>query len=369
LTSAGSFLSIDEKRRFLPHHPGATFCSLVFVHVHYHYFSEGDVMLAPASLRTHRGFTLIELLVVIAIIAILIALLVPAVQKVREAASRTQCQNNMKQIALGAHNFHSTRKALPPGVTMYGGNPKIPYDHCYWSWLALLMPYVEQDALYQKADSWAKTGNYYTVPTSPYYWWPWGDFWAGYATAKPNPALGTFVPLFVCPSETRNLTVADGNNDGIMMVAFTTYLGVSGIRGDYGGDRSGIFKTRDKVRLTDIIDGTSNTLMIGERPPSADLYYGWWFAGAGYDGSGTGDVVLGARDVPYASAIGCPASYVGFKQGNIKNNCDQAHFWSYHTNGGNFALGDASVRWVSYNIDPNLPFLCTKDGGETVSLD
>jgi len=326
-------------------------------------------MLAPASPRTRGGFTLIELLVVIAIIAILIALLVPAVQKVREAASRTQCQNNMKQIALGAHNFHSTRKAFPPGVTMYGGNPKIPYDHCYWSWLALILPYVEQDALYMKADSWAKTGNYYTVPTSPYYWWPWGDFWAGYATAKPNPALGTYMALYVCPSETRHLTVADGNNDGIMMVAFTTYLGVSGIRGDYPGERSGIFKTRDKVRLTDISDGTSNTFMIGERPPSVDLYYGWWFAGAGYDASGTGDVVLGAREIGYAAAIGCPPTYVGFKQGNVKDNCDQAHFWAYHTNGGNFALGDASVRWVSYNIDPNLPFLCTKDGGETVQLD
>jgi len=323
-------------------------------------------MLARGSPRTQRGFTLIELLVVIAIIAILIALLVPAVQKVREAAARTQCQNNMKQIALGAHSFHGVRKTLPMGLQY----PYPPRIHVYWSWLAMLMPYVELDTLWSKADNWAQIGGGYLTGAAPYTWWPWGDFWANYATAQPNPALSQYVPLYVCPSETRNLTVVDGNGGSpVMMVAFTTYLGVGGIRADYGGERSGMFVMRKTVRLTDVIDGTSNTLMIGERPPSQDLYYGWWFAGAGYDGSGTGDVIMGAREVGYASAIGCPTTNVGFKPGTIKNNCDQSHFWSYHTNGGNFALGDASVRWVSYNIDPNLPFLCTKDGGETVQLD
>jgi prepilin-type N-terminal cleavage/methylation domain-containing protein len=322
-------------------------------------------MLAPASPRTRWGFTLIELLVVIAIIAILIALLVPAVQKVRDAAARTHCQNNMKQIALGAHNFHSARKCFPMGVQNYP-----PRVHAYWSWLALLMPYVEQDALYAKAESWAKQSNSYLTGGPPYYWWPWGDFWTNYATAQPNPALSTYMPLYICPSETRHLTVVDGNGGNpVMMVAFTTYLAVGGVSGGFGGDRSGIFVYGRKYRLTDVTDGTSNTLMIGERPPSADLYYGWWFAGAGYDGSGTGDVILGAREFQYAASLGCPSTYVGFKQGNVKDNCDQAHFWAYHANGGNFALGDASVRWVSYNIDPNLPFLCTKDGGETVQLD
>src|SRR5262245_47469332 len=146
--------------------------------------------------RRRHGFTLIELLVVIAIIAILIALLVPAVQKVREAAARTQCGNNMKQIALGTHSFHDVWKALPPGVTRSGGNPRI---NEYWSWMALILPYVEQTPLFNTADNWQKQNvAAYTNGTAPYFWWPWGDFWTSppYATAKPNPALSVPVPLY-----------------------------------------------------------------------------------------------------------------------------------------------------------------------------
>src|SRR5262249_25673187 len=113
--------------------------------------------------------------------------------------------------------------------------------------------------------------------------------------------------------------------------------------------------------------GTSNTLMIGERPPSNDLYYGWWFAGAGYDGSGTGDVVLGARETGYAADLGCSSAYTEFKAGKLNNDCDQAHFWSLHPGGANFALGDASVRFVTYSANPSLPALVTRSGGETVN--
>src|SRR5205823_2814751 len=134
-------------------------------------------------------------------------------------------------------------------------------------------------------------------------------------------------------------------------VAFTSYLGV-GSRGDSDfngpttGIGGGIFYSQSMTRIADITDGTSNTLMIGERPPSQDLYYGWWFAGAGYDGSGEGDVTLGANALNYAGAIGCGSANVGFQDGKTSNNCDQAHFWSTHPGGANFCVADGTVRFM-----------------------
>jgi prepilin-type N-terminal cleavage/methylation domain-containing protein/prepilin-type processing-associated H-X9-DG protein len=326
------------------------------------------------------GFTLIELLVVIAIIAILLSLLLPAVQKVRETAARTQCVNNLKQIALASHNYHDNFRRLPSGV-------EFDPPHAYWSWLAQLMPYMEQNNLYAQANTWAQQTGSWQTSSPPYYWWPWGDFWANYATATPNPALATQMPMYICPSDARDLRVTYVAPQNIT-VAFTSYLGVSGVRGDYSAPASaqmnGVFFSAPNpyqggggaqpIRLTDITDGTSNTLLIGERPPSQDLVFGWWFAGAGYDGSGTGDVVLGAAEVDYAASLGCAATMVGLQAGDLTNPCDQVHFWSLHPGGANFALADGSVRFITYYddnvsgpINPLLQALTTRAGGEVIN--
>jgi len=314
-------------------------------------------------------------LVVIAIIAILIGLLLPAVQKIRDAANRIKCSNNMKQMGLAIHNYHDTYGNLPEGVVNYAGSPASTGNYYpYWSWMAQIMPFWEQDNLYRQADAWAHTGS---PSGSPYAWWPWGDFWDSPQTPA-NPALGVQVKTLICPADSRQNTRLTGTQAGIepnSFVAFTGYLGVAGLNAHDAmvtpdASRDGIFARKTKHGLAAVTDGLSNTLMVGERPPSKDLYYGWWFAGAGYDaeGSGAGDVVMGARELGLASSLGCPSTKVGFQPGTLQNSCDMAHFWSLHSGGGNFLLGDGSVRFLTYAADAVLPQIMTRSGGEAVSV-
>ena len=132
---------------------------------------------------------------------------------------------------------------------------------------------------------------------------------------------------------------------------------------------NGVLFWQSQIRLTDIVDGTSNTFLAGERPPSSNLWYGWWFAGAGYDGSGVGDVLLGSLETNYASALGCAGSYVQFQAGNLNNYCDQAHWWSPHIGGANFSMCDGSSRFINYNSASVLPGLATRNGSEVIPAD
>jgi prepilin-type processing-associated H-X9-DG protein len=235
--------------------------------------------------------------------------------------------------------------------------------HPYWSWMALGMQYFEQDPLYKQADTWARQTTY------QYQWWPWGGFWLSPPTPA-NPALEVVQKVLICPLDQRQslVNMVDfGYGGPPYPVAFTGYLGVSGLRGDYGAQpsqRNGVFIFNVQRKMADIFDGTAYTMMAGERPPDRDLNYGWWFAGAGYDGSGTGDVVLGARDTGLAAAMGCPASKTNFQPGKIDVLCDMCHFWSFHSGGGNFLRCDGSVAFYSYSLDKFLPDMFSINGGE-----
>ncbi len=321
-----------------------------------------------SSLR-RRGVTLIEVLVVIAIIGILLALLLPAVQKVREAAARVQCQNNLHQIGIALHTYHDAYGSFPPGQPFRTG-PAADYYHPWWSWLTRLLPFVEQDNLLRQAEDWAhRPGSEQT--------YPWPEPWLT-PPYPGNPALSVVVRTYACPSDARTLQVevanwAEWNNldaDRIR-VALTSYLGVTGSGNDASGRPNGLLYIGSATRIGDVTDGVSNTAAAGERPPSADMTYGWWFAGAGYDNAGSGDNLLGAREygyAPFLNAYGggnCPVGgNVGLQPGRLDNPCDQTHFWSLHPGGANFLFADGSVHFLFYSADRVLPALATRAGGE-----
>jgi prepilin-type N-terminal cleavage/methylation domain-containing protein/prepilin-type processing-associated H-X9-DG protein len=287
-----------------------------------------------------RGVTLIELLVVISIIAILIGLLVPAVQKVRAAAARAECANNMKQIGLAVHQYHDQKKTLPVGMQRKG-----PYRHS--SWLAHLLPYVDQQNL------WGATQAAYKQSPSPF-------------KNPPHIGLAAVIPVFVCPADGRisQAQIAQRSN---ILVAFTSYLGVSGL--DLT-TRDGVLFRDSQVRFADVTDGVSNTLLAGERPPSTDFQFGWWYAGAGQKFTGSADMVLGVyeQNALLVTAGSCAPGSYPYGPGNFNNQCDMFHFWSPHSGGAHFLFVDGTVRFLEYSAAPILPALASRAGGETVEI-
>lgn len=311
---------------------------------------------------SHRrtGFTLIELLVVIAIIAILIALLVPAVQKVREAAARTQCVNNLKQISLAVHGYHDANKMLPysagPG---YNYNPTSP--NC-WSWLARTLPFFDQGAVYTAA---AIANPAQTISGA-------------------EPALQAQIAALLCPSDSdsRNGPRTDEANIGSsfnyggpnMSVGLTNYKGVCGSNWAWGTYQvtdpnpkytnngldtgNGVFFRTDytmQKTLLGITDGTSNTFMIGEDIPSKDVHCDWVFF----------NHATGTCAIPLNNAM--LAGQPGFNSPTDWG--DVYSFRSYHPGGANFAFCDATVRFIVASIDmPTYRALATIRGGEVVAV-
>jgi prepilin-type N-terminal cleavage/methylation domain-containing protein/prepilin-type processing-associated H-X9-DG protein len=309
-----------------------------------------------SALRVRRsGFTLIELLVVIAIIAILIGLLLPAVQKVRAASARSSCENNLKQIALAVHQYAGANKTFPsnagPG---YNYNPNSPYS---WSWLALILPYIEQDNLYKACG----------IPSS--------------TINAAGSAAATAVPTFLCPSDLaiNGLPRSDEANIGsnfnyggpAVNVGQTNYKGVCGYNWAWGtyqftvqGNNNGldagdgIFYRTDGVPGTgghgpltmDLIkDGTSNTFLVGEDIPSLNVHCDWVF---------------------FNHATGTCAIPPNYNEGT-SGATDWPNVYSFrsnHSGGLQFAFADGHVQFINQAIDLNVYHgLSTYNGGETVS--
>jgi prepilin-type N-terminal cleavage/methylation domain-containing protein/prepilin-type processing-associated H-X9-DG protein len=337
------------------------------------------------------GFTLIELLVVIAIIAVLMGLLLPAVQRVREAAARIKCANNLKQQGLALHMYHDVNGAFPAGST----NQFSVYWH--WSWMAKILPFIEQGNLYNKADAWARTTTFpvhWYLPrpngTDGYAnWSPWGGYPFGLEDKLgQNPALAEVVPTYICPSDPNPKVSTIALGPGILLIqAITDYQGNSGLNYTTNDGTLGDNRT---VRITDITDGSTNTLLVGERATSKSLAFGAWLAGCGQFGRylpegdeqrGSADVVLGVREInsqanDSSELNQCPPGPYHFQPpglirdatGALNWECDQFHYWSNHPGGANFLYADGSVHFVLYQADVVMPAMATRSGGEVFEM-
>jgi prepilin-type N-terminal cleavage/methylation domain-containing protein/prepilin-type processing-associated H-X9-DG protein len=336
-----------------------------------------------------RGFTLIELLVVIAIIAVLIGLLLPAVQKVREASARTKCTNNLKQIGLALHNYHDRNLMFPPGYIDGNTDPTSTPDNDVgpgWGWGTLILPDLEQTNLYNQIN-----------------------FNQGVGLGSNAQPCQTQLPIYQCPSDPyqqpftvwpTNVVVASGNYVGCngwvecFANAGGLYLPASDGGAAEDGDQgvsptglggNGVFYRNSQTRIAQIKDGTSNTILVGERC-AAHAPVTW--TGAVTGGRSPSWMCTTPWTTPYTPQAQAPDTGNGtaydnadynealvLGHGNLTHlpNADKPFFdpdvfWSMHPSGANFLFCDGSVHFLSSAINPvTYQSLCTIAGGEPVS--
>jgi prepilin-type N-terminal cleavage/methylation domain-containing protein/prepilin-type processing-associated H-X9-DG protein len=336
------------------------------------------------------GFTLIELLVVIAIIAVLIGLLLPAVQKVREASARTQCSNNLKQIGLAFHNYESANGFFPTAYKMLSvPDPSAPSGTGTYgpSAFVLILPYLEQVNVYRLIDITKAALNPVNMPPN-------------------NPAYSTPVKVFLCPSAPGNSTVEYSaelansfNNFGItigyppgLIFGRTDYCPDAGMSADIVGininaGASIICQPPDgPVRITGITDGTSNTIMTVEdagrpiwysskgvvsmasytgAPGTTPQGGGGWADPLNYNATNGSD--------PSGSGIAAGGGFMGIPSApwSCANGCsNDSEIFGFHIGGSNMLFGDGSVRFVKNGLTmPQMQALLSRTGGEVINFD
>jgi prepilin-type N-terminal cleavage/methylation domain-containing protein/prepilin-type processing-associated H-X9-DG protein len=317
--------------------------------------------------KSQRGFTLIELLVVIAIIAILIGLLLPAVQKVREAAARMSCSNNLKQLGLALHNYHDQNQKMPPGCA----TDAAPYGTGGgWgsSWKVFILPHIEQDNIFRQ---WQFTGN------------------SGYTHATNMPLVNRItIKSYRCPSSPLPDFYASSNNNGSIQM-MSSYTGVAGSSIDVGAvstgygiiSAGGILYASSTVTMTGISDGTSNTILVGEQSnhlrdannvPIPGSYTAITSQGPHGWTMGTGSAAIGTANTE--RHFNCSTTLYTINAKGMTNAGGTSHntgmnipFSSGHSGGANMLMGDGSVRFMSDSTAlQTLQWMSSRAGGEVI---
>lgn len=299
-----------------------------------------------------RGFTLIELLVVIAIIAILIALLLPAVQQAREAARRSTCKNNLKQIGLALHNYHETFRAFPPGyieeiLPANGGS--IVDNEGHWAWNAMILPYVDQAPLYNQI-------NVGTVPVSTVI-----------TSSSLRNTMQQLLPVFRCPSDTgpviheelgRQIMATGGSTYGLAVTNYIASNNSFGLKKNKGTDptntANGVFFKDSAIRLRDLTDGSSNVILVGERAYTLNGTKA--FAGAMYaarDANATGPYNSSSGSASNQGLIAIFGGGAAPINANASTGQGRIAFSSLHVGGAHCLFGDGRIKFISENIDHN----------------
>lgn len=297
-------------------------------------------------MKSRSGLTLIELLVVLAILAVLAGLLLPAVQKTREAANRIRCANHLKQVGLACHAYHNAAGSFPPGYRACR-HPNPLATSPGWGWAAYLLPYLEQQTLFNRIDVHLPIEN------------------------PVNNARKTLVRTYLCPSDPGVpdvFAITDMTGKVLTQAAPISYGACFGScdLDEVPGPKEGVFYRDSRVRLTEITDGTSSTLLIGDRA--------WSHAMAPWAGAINQAVLLGGPLNPWRSSTLAVYPSVNFPlvQANHINDTTDADgalddFFSQHPGGVNMLFADGSVHFLRQQIDHAvLMALGTRAGGEVV---